>query len=335
MTKKTIGYVELEWTCPNCAANVPGLQKTCTQCGAPQPANVQFHAPVKQELLKDEKKIEEAKKGADFHCPYCGTRNVSGTTICSQCGGDLKDAEKRISGQDVKATPTPAQGQPVPAVPTPQPTKKPSNLLWLILLPVAALMMICCIGAGFLMFRTQAVTGTVQNVSWERSIQIEELHDVILEDWKDQVPSGVKTLSCEQKQRSTDRRVVGSHQVCTQHTVDEGNGAGRVEEVCHDENDYESYPVYDDYCKFPGQRWDQIDSLKNQGNKPNPAWPPTNLTANQREGKRTSVYTVIFKTENGTQKYTTNDEAEFRQCQIGSSWTLNINSLGAVMSIQP
>jgi hypothetical protein len=166
-------------------------------------------------------------------------------------------------------------------------------------------------------------------------VQVEELHDVILEDWEDQVPNGVQTLSCEQKQRSTDQRVVGSHEVCTQHTVDEGNGAGRVEEECHNENEYESYPVYDNYCKYPGQRWEQIDILKSQGSEPNPFWPPTKLQANQREGERKSVYTVFFKTAKGIKEYTTKDEDEFRQCQIGSIWTLNINTLDVVMSIQP
>ena len=48
-----------------------------------------------------------------------------------------------------------------------------------------------------------------------------------------------------------------------------------------------------------------------------------------------SVYTVMFKTEKGIKKYTTTSEAEFRQCQMGSNWTLNINSLDVVMSIQP
>ena len=335
MTKKTLGYVELEWTCPNCATNNPGLQKTCKNCGSPQPENVQFHAPSgPQELLKDEKKIVQAEKGADFHCPYCGTRNPADATVCSQCGGDLTGAAKRLSGQDVGSTATPAAGSAVPVMKPPQAAKAPSKWLWL-LLPAAALMMVCCVVAGFLIFHTEAVTGTVQSVSWQRSLPIEELHDVILQDWKDQVPSGVQTISCEQKERTTEQRVVGSHEVCTQHTVDQGNGTGKVEEDCHNEDEYESYPVYDDYCKYPGQQWEQIDVLSSQGTDLNPYWPATSLGANQREGKRSSSYTVLFDTKKGIQKYNPKDENQFGQCQIGSTWTLNINTFGTVTDIQP
>ena len=335
MTKKTIGYVELAWTCPNCATENPGLQKTCKNCGSPQPENVQFHAPSgPQELLKDEKKIAQAQKGADFHCPYCNTRNPADATICSQCGGDLTGAAKRISGHDVGSTAAPATGNAVPAAKPSQPAKAPSKWLWL-LLPAAAFIMACCVLAGVLIFRTEAVKGNVQSVNWQRSIPIEELHDVILEDWQDQVPSGVQTISCEKKERTTEQRVVGSHEVCTQHTVDEGNGAGRVEEECHTENEYESYPVYDQYCKYPGQRWEQIDLLSSQGNDLNVYWPATTLDTNQREGKRTESYTVLFDTQKGSKKYTTKDEGLFSQCQIGSSWTLNINTFGTVTDIQP
>ncbi|HEX2622616.1 MAG TPA: zinc ribbon domain-containing protein [Phototrophicaceae bacterium] len=336
MTKKTLGYVELEWTCPNCATNNPGLQKTCKNCGSPQPENVQFHAATAQpELLKDEQKIAQAQKGADFHCPYCGTRNPADATTCSQCGGDLTGAKQRASGMVVGAPPNPAQGSAVAASKIPQPVKAmPKFPLW-ILLPIGALLMICCVAAGFLIFHTDAVKGTVQSVSWQRSIPIEELHDVILEDWKDQVPSGVQTISCEQKQRSTDHRVVGSKEVCTQEMVDQGNGSAKLEEECHNEDQYEDYPVYDDYCKYPGQKWEQIDTLSSQGNDLNPYWPAMTLGSNQREGQRSSSYNILFDTSKGIKKYKTDDETLFGQCQIGSTWTLNINTFGTVTSIQP
>ncbi len=103
MTQKIVGYVELEWVCPNCGGKNAGALKTCSQCGAPQPANVQFQQAEKQEALADAQKIEQAKKGADIHCPYCGTRNPADVQVCVQCGGDLKDGAKHVSGTVVGA----------------------------------------------------------------------------------------------------------------------------------------------------------------------------------------------------------------------------------------
>lgn len=54
MSKETFGYLKLEWTCPRCGSRNPGPQKTCLSCGAPQPENVAFQLPEKQELLTDE-----------------------------------------------------------------------------------------------------------------------------------------------------------------------------------------------------------------------------------------------------------------------------------------
>jgi len=34
-------------------------------------------------------------------------------------------------------------------------------------------------------------------------------------------------------------------------------------------------------------------------------------------------------------EYTTDDENLFQQLQLGSTWTLEINTLGAIVSIQP
>ena len=42
MAKKKLGYVELEWTCPNCGTRNPGPEQSCVNCGSPQPDDVHF-----------------------------------------------------------------------------------------------------------------------------------------------------------------------------------------------------------------------------------------------------------------------------------------------------
>ncbi len=99
MATKSKGFIKMEWTCPNCNTRNPGPVKTCQSCGAPQPTDVKFEMGADQNFVKDEKEVEQAKKGADIHCGFCGTRNPADAKTCSQCGGDLKEGMKRQAGQ--------------------------------------------------------------------------------------------------------------------------------------------------------------------------------------------------------------------------------------------
>ena len=103
MTQKELGYVELEWTCPVCKTRNPGTQSTCSGCGAAQPENVVFEAPVQADLTEDKAKVERAKAGPDIHCAFCGARNASTAKVCRQCGADLTQGKARESGSVVGA----------------------------------------------------------------------------------------------------------------------------------------------------------------------------------------------------------------------------------------
>ena len=103
MTKKSLGYVELEWTCENCGTRNPGPSGFCNACGAPQPEDVEFEQPLDQKLITDEEKLARAKAGPDKHCPYCNARNAGDAKFCGACGGDLSDAAVRESGRVVGA----------------------------------------------------------------------------------------------------------------------------------------------------------------------------------------------------------------------------------------
>jgi ribosomal protein L40E len=99
MPQETLGYVELEWTCQYCGSKNPGTVKVCANCGAAMAKDQKFEAPAQQQLIKDEQKIAQIKKGADIHCPACGTRNPADAVKCSQCGSDLAAGVRRESGQ--------------------------------------------------------------------------------------------------------------------------------------------------------------------------------------------------------------------------------------------
>src|SRR5215510_1484712 len=105
MTRRVVGYVENEWTCPNCNTRNKGSSKTCENCGSPQPENVQFELGADQKLVTDAEKIKAAQAGADIHCAYCGARNPATAETCAQCGADLKEGKARQAGQVMHAPP--------------------------------------------------------------------------------------------------------------------------------------------------------------------------------------------------------------------------------------
>jgi predicted nucleic acid-binding Zn ribbon protein len=364
MARKTVGYVELEWTCPNCGGKNVGSAKNCATCGAPQPDKVQFQQGQNQQALTDTKKIAQAQKGADIHCPYCGTRNPADAQVCLQCGGDLKEGLKRVEGTVVGAF-APGNG-PVKEIPCPscatsnpetnktcsacgallnQPpagqmpsiaatpatgSQKASFFRPWMALPLAAILLGCCVIIGFIFLRTSTTKGVVESVNWERVISIQELRAVTLQAWKSDLPQGADVLSCQEKYRyDQDSPAPGAKEVCgTPYNVDKGNGYAETVQDCH-------YEIYEDYCKYSAQEWQGVDQKVAQGKDLQPYWPDLVVGASQREGQRTATYTVIFQTDDGLKEFVTEDEQVFAMLEPGTRWTLEIDAFGKIVNVQP
>ena len=368
MSKKSLGYVRMEWTCPNCGTRNPGPQKICASCGMPQPEDVQFEQAAQEKLVTDEAELARAKAGPDVHCYYCGSRNPAGAKTCSQCGADLTQATARAGGQVVGAhrtgpaekitcpacgTPNEADApkcvqcgasltqpepEPTPAAKPPPPAAGRSKRVGVII-GIVALLLMCagCITFFVLANRTEDATAKVQAVSWVRNIAIEELKPVTHQEWRDQIPAGVVIGRCTEKVHHTESRSTGqTREVCgTPYTVDKGSGFGEVVQDCEYEEIMESVEIYADWCEYTVEEWQQIDQATLSGNDLSPKWPDVRLDTRQREGKQTENYTVTFTGETGTYSYTTHDAAEFAQYQIGSRWILHVNTFDTILSIEP
>ena len=365
MAKKKLGYVELFWTCPNCGTLNPGDEKVCQNCGAPQPEDVQFIQKPGQKISQDEKLAERAKKGPDIHCPYCGARNPADAKVCSQCGGDLTGGDKREVGrvvgaykaetqkpiicpncgaenpgdavtcQQCGANLRPEQSQPAAPKPPhkktlPASAKSPANkAVPLVFIIIFALL---CVGAGIfilLSMKTKAVTGEVVGVHWERSIAIEALAPAEHQDWRDQIPSEAEIESCQQEERYIqDEPTANATEVCgTPYTVDSGTGVGEVVQDCE-------YHVYDDFCTYTVMEWQVVDTISAAGDDLNAYWPETTLSSDQRFGEKEETYSIYFDSSQGNYTYTTQDYNLFQSCEIGSKWSLNINTFGNLVSIE-
>lgn len=362
MARKTIGHVELEWTCPSCGGLNPGSAVFCMSCGSPQPEDVQFHQPAEAHLIEDQEEMAKAEAVPDRHCPYCDARNPGRAKFCQNCGGDLAEGAIRQSGRVLGAfrsepaapvvcpncgTENPASRRSCQAcgaslardeapkgagearaVTGPAATRKrPLPVLLL-----GGLGAVACIAAALFLFatlRTTDLTGRVQEISWERSIGIEALVPVTDSDWRSEIPNDEELGSCEQRfHHRQDEPVPGATEVCgTPYTLDEGTGYGEVVQDCY-------YEVYADYCEYTLEQWQEVDRVEVDGADLTPSWPTISLESGQREGDPRERYHVVFRSADETYDYIPTDVQEYARYTIGSEWILQVNALGGVVSVE-
>jgi rubrerythrin len=354
MTQKELGYVELEWTCKHCGTINPGMKRVCTNCGAPIGKDDKFELPDQQELITDKEKLEEAKKGPAIECPYCNVLNPADQKICIQCGGDIQAGLAKQAGEVLGAfkdeavpdKPCPFCGEPVkanaqrcpkcggslaeppkPAAPAATAKKMP---IWLIVGLIALGML--CVGGIIAMIvmgsRTNDITASVSNASWQYSVEILEQGPVNKSDWRENVPAEAQDVSCRDEYKETSSNPApNATEVCgTPYTIDTGSGAGKVVQDC-------KYQIYASYCDYSVLDWLVVTAIS-QGGVENPQWPAINLQSGQKEGERSEEYQVTFTGDGKTYTYTPDDLAEFNQFVVGSEWILSVNSFGNIKEIQ-
>lgn len=348
MQRRSKGFVQLEWTCPNCDGRNPGSVKTCQNCGAPQPENVQFQRASDEKIITDEKATQAARAGADIHCGFCGTRNPATATVCSQCGADLKEGKARQAGQVLGAAATPPKlvtctncgtenpgtettckkcGAPLPKVERPTPVQttvspalkaKPKKTNWVLIGGIGAFLSICCIAILFLfVFPSKSVQGTVTDVQWQTIVPVQEVQAVNYSNEPGSPPSDAYNLSCRTE----------NEQVCEEKTVDQGNGYAEVVEECYTESQQ--------YCDYTLDEWTTIQTYTLDGSDLYPMYDSPSTTFDQRLGDASEQLTVYFSTPDGQITYSPNSVSEYQQFAIGSTWTIRMNAVGSVISVEP
>lgn len=346
-TRRSLGYIQNEWVCPNCNTRNKGSVKACENCGAPQPENVHFELGVEQKFVTDENQIKAAQAGADIHCGFCGTRNPATATTCSQCGADLKEGKAREAGRVMQAPPPPPKvikcqncgtenpgisttcsncGAALPKQPVPQqaiasgsaiPAAKPvanKKTNWFLIGGISAFLAICCIVIGALfLIPTKSAKGTVTNTHWETYVPVEELQPVNHSNERGSPPSDAYNVSCH------------TEQVCQEKTIDKGNGYSEVVQDCNDEQ----------YCSYTVDEWKTVQTYTLQGNDLNPVYDDPTYSSDQRLGDKSADLSVTFSLDSDTKTYSPKSITEYQQFTIGSTWTLKMNALGGIVSVSP
>ncbi len=357
MVRKTVGYVNLEWTCPACGTVNKGTDAKCQACGAAMPEDIAFELRQGAKLDTSAETAARANAGADIICPYCGTRNPAGADKCKQCSGDFSDAERLASGQvlgafeegTAESITCPACGAENPAnanncsqcgaslaevrklakpsvspkAGTPQKKSRPI-LIFAILAAIVLIISIFVAQCN----KSDEINATVTSTSWSYSIDIEGLVPVQSANWEEEIPTGAKVLSCEDRLQSTSEEPVqGAVEVCgTPYVVDTGTGVGQVVQDC-------VYEIYAPWCTYETTAWGVIDTVSNSGNGTPTGWPTPSLVANQRLGESYETYAVVFSDGDTDYAYTPDSLEEYLTFEPDQEYLLTVNGFGQILDI--
>jgi hypothetical protein len=240
-------------------------------------------------------------------CDNCGTDNPSSNAICSKCGSPLPKVTAPLAAAAPQANAGTSAARPAAA--------KKTN--WLLIGGILAAFAICCVVVIGLFLPSKSVEATVTDVHWQTSVPVQEIRAVDYSNEPGNPPSDAYDVSCREESR----------EVCEQKTIDKGNGYSEVVEECHDETQQ--------YCSYTVDEWTTIQTYTLDGNDVYPVYDTPNVANGQRLGSKSEELTVVFSTGNGEETYSPGSVSEFQQFTIGSTWTLKMNALGGVVSVEP
>lgn len=348
---------EGRWDCQYCGeVGILGRHKVCPNCAHSRPEGTKFYLPPEEEVVEEAGLQQQARLGPDWICEYCSSSNPADLTVCRHCNAprEATTPEQQVKSYDLGEVPTAGDmdlDTPPERQPPPPPPQQRLQRKWL--LPAIAAVALLCLGLlGFLLFRTDNVPVTVDNVNWQRTIQVQALQTVTEEGW--QVPDGGRILDqreeihhydqeivgYETKQRQVSERVqVGERTyVCGQEDL--GNGFFQdvecTEPVYETQSRTESYedpvyrqvPVYQTLYTYEVDRWTDTRLAQAGGDDHRAYWPETALAANEREGERGERYQIVFVDEDGNRYPMDFDEEEWLTFEAGGSYQLKVNQLG-------
>jgi hypothetical protein len=313
------------WDCTSCAhKRIEGPVPNCTNCGKPRGPEVGFYTDENAAVVEDPEMIARARAGADWHCKYCNADNRAGFIDCQNCGagpdGTKKRAEKFMPAQPVA------------------PPKKPQNL-GLLLGIIGGALVVLFSGIWFLCIRTTALSVTVEQVTWSKSITVEELKTERKEAWRDDVPSGAREISRVTKPR-TKKVQEGTIKVKVG-KKDLGNGM--FEDVYEEKPKLVDKQVDDTWVSYEIDRWVQGQTLKKETTDGSePPDPSFTETRTQRIGGRSNeVLLALEGSDKKSYKYSidlTKEKAardKVKSFKVGQKFTAMVTAIGTVSELKP
>ena len=193
---------------------------------------------------------------------------------------------------------------------------------------------------------------TIENFSWQRSIEIERYQTVIEDDWE--LPSNARLLYTRREYHHTDsviddyvsqtiqvpEEVLIDYEEYVVDTIDLGNGY--FEEITDTRPIYETkwhteeieVPIYKDVDVYQTRYYYEIDkwlyerSVKTSQNNQSPYWGEANLQSDERESSRNQTYSILGVDKDGKEQKITLSYDEWITLKKGETLTFKISIFG-------
>ena len=318
------------WDCPVCktTGNL-GPDKQCISCGSARPKDVKFYLADDSEIVKQTKKIQEARSGADWVCSYCNSHNKAKDTNCHTCGNDreIADGDKSLQqkinytdGRNENSENEKEKLEKKDLTDKKLPKTKLSLAKKIGCITPVVLLIIFVILSQF----TTDIELTVKSFEWERTFLIENHKTVVEDDWKvpaggtelesyeavhhyDQVANGTETKThTVSKQTGTESVKVGQKDLGNGYFEDvyEEQPVYTEYEETYEETIYKDVPVYRTKYKYSILKWVDAGELTTTEKDHNAFWSKNKILddSNYRVKEKKEKYVVFLTEEDGTEQ---------------------------------
>ena len=339
---------EMLWDCQFCGTtkNLGKTHRFCPNCGAPQNPDSRYYPSDEEKVAVEDHKFV----GVDVTCPACSQLNSADAQFCQQCGSPVAEGAKartideetkreggifESSGsRDIVQEQFVAEMERV-GVKTKEKEKRGGTNFKALAIIGAIIAAIA--GIGYVLNLTEQATVVAESHSWERTVEVDEYREFTTMSWRDSRPSGdnmsIDLGSCTRKQRST--KQIPDGQTCKTVRKDQGDGTYRESRECTTK--YRDEPVYDDWCRWRGNHWEESYSRTTSGKglSPEPYYENVMLNCeNQtRLGCEKASYSgryVVDFTGNESRTYTCGfSQDEWASIPIESVWSIEVRRVDA------
>lgn len=331
--------IEGVWDCSYCGANkIRGSLRECPNCGHPRDKDITFYIDNPKNYVDT-----PINKNPDWLCPHCDCLNSDNDTVCKGCGAS-RDGSKNYFENKIEREAKQAEWQQLTKTPEPERPQKSINWKKIAAIAGISIAVLAVIAIFLAVFLPKTHTGTVTDISWNRTMEIEEYKTVAESDWT--IPSGGRMLYSREEIRSY-TQVLDHYETKTRtvqvldHYEDYVSGHrdlgnGYFEEIIsqrpvyvtktetYEEPVYKSVPIFDTKYYYEIERWVHQSYKYTSGKDDTPYWSDYTCAENERFGVKSEKYSIAVSQDDKTY-HCDMDYEVWKTLSIGQTITVKIH----------
>lgn len=374
--------IEKLWDCKYCNnKGIGGGKRECPFCGATRDTDTKFYMPDEITYVPEEKAKEVSRK-PDWVCNFCQSLNPDKTDVCISCGASRtgenlnyfenrkKPKERKATNEEIAETSQHEYSFEDESYDKDESTSRAwgdkckdgissffgevlgfIRRFWPGILIVSAI--IALIIGGIWLFTPKTEIVTIEQISWERSIEVERYQTVNESDWY--LPAGARLHETkseiytyeevidhyEDKTRQVEKQRLDHYDTRIVGYKDLGNGY--AEEITEPVPVYETYyetehykepvyrsePVYKTKYYYEIDKWLHDRNLDTSGFDKSPYWADTsNLGSDERTSTKKEEYFIWYTNEKGKSKKISMPYKEWGDLMVGDVVTIKVSIFG-------